>query len=198
MDLCHELVDMFLNWGQIDIYENEGFSYRMSATAEELRYKAKSLLLALQTSDKMFEVTELYRQKLCTTIRVTIRAIGKEYASDIIKHHKLKSQGKKFSMSAFLDDIDLVADNVNASTSEFISLMTIGQFLDFMGMIFEQVLIFIESGVSVNKYFREEGISLRTDASIDKTSSGDSEMVDDIPEIPSQITVLHSAIDVAA
>lgn len=200
MDLCHELVDIFLTWGQVDSYGNDDI-YKMSASADEIRFKAKSLLLALQNSGKMSDVAELYRGKLCNTIRVTIRAIGKEYAADIFKHHKMKTQGKKSSftsLTAFLDDIDLTADSFNASTSEFLALMTMGQYLDFLGMIFEQVLIFIESGVSVNKYFREEGISLRKDTAIEKSSFVDRETVDDIPDIQSQTVVLHSATEVAS
>jgi len=197
MDLCHELVDMFLIWGQVDTYGNDDI-YRTTSSADDIRFKAKSLLLALQNSGKMSEVIELYRGKLCNTIRVLIRAIGKEYATDIIKHHKIKSQGKNSSSSDVLDDIDLAADSINASTSEFLSLMTISQYLEFMGMIFEQALTFLESGVSVNKYCREEGFSLRTDTAIDKSSSGDSDIMDDIPDISSQSSVLHSATEVAA
>jgi len=193
MDLCHELVDIFLIWGQLDTHCNDGISFA-NPSSDDIRFKAKSLILAIQNSGKLSEVIELYRGRLCYTIRLTIRAIGKEYATDIMRQHKIKSQGRK---SAFLDEVDLATDSFNLPTSEFISLMTTNQYLEFMGMIHEQVLLLLESGVSVNKYCREEGISLRTDAVIDTSSSGDSESIVDT-DFSSQTAVLQSATEVAA
>jgi hypothetical protein len=197
LDLSHQLVDIFLHWGQSDdTFENVSI-YRFSSSDDETRIKTKSLLLALQNSGKMLQVTDLYRETLCNTIRVTLRTIGREYAADVVKHHKMKSQGKRISWHKFLDDLDLTMDSFNAPTSEFLSIITAGQFLEFIGMIFEQVTTFIESGVSVTKYLREEGISLSVCSSIIQASSNTNDTLDDTPLTPSHVTVLQSAVDVA-
>ena len=196
MDLTNELVQSFLMWGNqsssTNDYLNGSFSgnTNSSTTAsffiipQSKRQKVKDIIRALGLCRKLDNTAELYKEKLCDIVRVTVRTIVSECAVDAVdpistnllngkaavKSHQLgeNSNQKSFSLlrrgkgeKSNIQDESITQQQPKSSITEGVTSMTFDQFTDCLDMIFEQILTLMNSAVGVSKFFREEGISFK-------------------------------------
>ena len=121
MDLSNDVVELFLSW-------NDG-----NANAE-IRVKVKHTIQALKKCEKLSTMADIYREKLCETIRVTIRTTVAECAVDAAKDSK-----KALEPSATIVSIPNKdgGESSKASITEGVTSMTFEQFMDCLDMIFK-------------------------------------------------------------
>lgn len=150
MDLSNDVVELFLSW-------NDGNANT------EMRVKVKHTILALKKCKKISTMADIYREKLCETIRVTIRTTVNECAFDAARDSKKASMSSATIVSIPSKDGD--ESSTKASITEGVTSMSFEQFMDCLDMIFEQSLSLLRSASAVNKFCLEEGISLREDTS---------------------------------
>ncbi len=150
MDLSNNIAELFLSWSE-------------GTANTETREKVKNTITALKKCKKLSTMSEVYHEKLCETIRVTIRTTVAECALDAAKD----SKDVTFLPSATIVSIpskDAVEDaNVKTSITKGVTSMNYEQFMDCLDMIFEQSLSLLQSAAAVNKFCLEEGISLKED-----------------------------------
>ena len=149
MDLSNSVVELFLSW-------NDG-----NANAE-MRVKVKHTILALKKCKNLSTMADVYREKLCETIRVTIRTTVTECAVDAAKDFKKPLVQAPSATIVSIPSKDSDESN-KTSITEGVTSMTFEQFMDCLDMIFEQSLSLLRSAAKVNKFCLEEGISLKED-----------------------------------
>lgn len=131
----------------------------------ERRIKVKHTVKALQKCEQLSSVADAYREKLCDTIRVTVRTTVSECAADAAKDTTLLSSptdtNASTSTAGGASKNGTEQQQPKSSITKGIVSMTFEQFMECMNMIFEQVLALLQSAAGVSKFFREEGISLK-------------------------------------
>lgn len=157
MDLSNNVVELFLSW-------DEG------AVDPESHEKVKSTIIALKKCKKLSTMSEVYRGKLCDTIKVTIRTTVSECAADAAKDANDECLPSATIVS--IPNKDSHEANVNkASITKAVTSMNFEQFMDCLDMIFEQTLNLLQGASAVNKFCLEEGIELKEDEGTHSTSA---------------------------
>ncbi len=150
MDLSNDVIELFLTW-------NDG------TVNTEMRVKVRQTIVALKKCKNLSTMANLYREKLCETIRVTIRTTVTECAVDAAKDSKEASMPSATIVSIPSKDSD--DPHTKTSITEGVTSMNFEEFMDCLDMIFEQSLTLLRSAAAVNKFCLEEGISLKEDES---------------------------------
>ena len=168
MDLSNELIEIFLTWeghnanstfSTMNSFMNGSSGSRVPF---ELRSKVKHSISALKMSGKLTTMANLYRDKLCDIIRVTVRTTVNECAADAVANKKLLSTGTN-TKSVHDKKLNDHETGSKLSITEGVTSITFNQFMDCLDMIFEQVLGLLESAVAVSKFCKEEAIFLKDD-----------------------------------
>ena len=157
MDLSNDIVESFLFWSDITVNT-------------EIRLKVKNTITALKKCKNLSTMADVYREKLCDTIRVTIRTTVTECALDAARD--IKKEESTIPASATIVSIPKdKEEHAKTSITEGVTSMTFDQFMDCLDMIFEQSLNLLKSAAAVNKFCLEEGISLKEDESSTEPSA---------------------------
>ncbi len=143
-------------------------------------------------------VADIYREKLCDTIRVTIRTTVNECAADAAKDVSLLPSASATIVS--LPDKDSSAGagvgppSSKASIIEGVTSMSFAQFMECLDMIYEHVLSLLRSAAGVNKFCLEEGISFK-----DEDVYNNDKTVEDTgrAESSNSLTALFAGADLA-
>ena len=88
MDLSNELVESFLSWNGRSNGEMLG-NNSLNGIGSSQGAKVKQTILAMKKCGKLSTMADIYREKLCDTIRVTIRTTVTECAADAAKDASL-------------------------------------------------------------------------------------------------------------
>ncbi len=171
MDLSNELVESFLSWNGRGNGEMLG-SNNLNGFGNTQGTKVKQTILAMKKCGKLSTMADIYREKLCDTIRVTIRTTVTECAADAAKDASLipaasativqipdKSSAGKESK----DD----SGTSKSSIIEGVVSMSFDQFMECLDMIYEHTITLLKSAAGVNKFCLEEGISFKDDESLE-------------------------------
>ena len=168
MDLSSELVETFLSWNS-----NSDFLSSIS-TSSTTPTKVKNTIIALKRCGKVSTMADIYREKLCDTIRVTIKTTVTECALDASKN---KEVGGSATIVSLPNKGTNTKGTKKSSIIEGVTSMSFNQFMDCLEMIYENVLGLLKSAAGVNKFCIEEGISFKDDEDREdgnKTESGQS------------------------
>ena len=131
---------------------------------------------------KLSTMADIYREKLCDTIRVTIKTTVSECAADAAKDSSLTPNASATIVSipekGTVDGANEGNDNTGAGTSkssiiEGVTSMSFDQFMECLDMIYDHVLSLLKSAAGVNKFCLEEGISFKDEDALDKRSVDD-------------------------
>jgi vacuolar protein sorting-associated protein 54 len=173
MDLSNELVNMFLDWGSTSSGSSSASNFNSFLESNsngsssfgmiERRSKVKHTMLALKKCKKLSSMGDIYRDKLCDTIRVTVRTTVNECASDAAKDISI-ARMKTNNESENGDDATTKPSVTHGATS-----MSFEQFMSCLNMCFEQILSVLQSAAGVNHFCLEEGFAFRDE---DESSSG--------------------------
>lgn len=150
MDLSNNIVELFLSWSE-------------GTANTETREKVKNTIIALKKCKKLSTMSEVYHEKLCETIRVTIRTTVAECAVDAAKDSKDVTSLPAATIVSIPSKDAVEESNVKTSITKGVTSMNYEQFMDCLDMIFEQSLSLLQSAAAVNKFCLEEGISLKED-----------------------------------
>lgn len=167
MDLSNELVQIFLSWdGGRNINNSGNMSRSKSMIPAERRLKVKQIIESLRKCRKLTTMANLYKEKVCDTIRVTIRTTISECAADAIKGASLNEKedtmkGKDGTTKTDEDTLGIFSMAPKASITDGVTSMSFEQCMDCLLMIFEQVLGSLQSASGVSKFCLEEGISFK-------------------------------------
>jgi vacuolar protein sorting-associated protein 54 len=175
MDLSNELVESFLSWNGRSNGEVLG---TMNGFGSSRGTKVKQTILAMEKCGKMSTMADIYREKLCDTIRVTIRTTVTECAADAAKDLSMIPAA---SASATIVQIPDKASagkeskddsgSTKSSIIEGVTSMSFDQFMECLDMIYEHTLSLLKSAAGVNKFCLEEGISFK-DSDTNKNGEG--------------------------
>jgi vacuolar protein sorting-associated protein 54 len=177
MDLSNDLVEIFCHWDTGSRFFNDDILYNASETnADTQRTKVKQTILALNQLNKMSKMAEIYREKLCNTIRVTIRTAVAECAADADKERLPSSSATIVSIpGTHGDETDNTVEATKTSIIENVKGMNCHEFMQCLDLIFENIITLLKSAAGVNKFCIEEGISFKDkEESEDKLSGKDS------------------------
>jgi vacuolar protein sorting-associated protein 54 len=192
MDLSNELVESFLSWNGRSNGEMLG-NNSLNGIGSSQGAKVKQTILAMKKCGKLSTMADIYREKLCDTIRVTIRTTVTECAADAAKDASLipaasativqipdKSSAGKESK----DD----SGAPKSSIIEGVVSMSFDQFMECLDMIYEHTLSLLKSAAGVNKFCLEEGISFKDDDVLDNGEGVDSTKNTSSSTTPSALT----------
>jgi vacuolar protein sorting-associated protein 54 len=163
MDLSNDLVDTFLSWDdqqREDAIQINPISSTFNCTVS----KVKNTILALRKCGKLSTMTEIYKEKLSETIRVTVITTVNECAVDAAKGDVLTSTTSATMVSMPVKgtkEHTSFEDTTKSSTIEGVTSMTFDQFMECLNMIFENILSLLKSAAGVSKFCLEEGISFK-------------------------------------
>jgi vacuolar protein sorting-associated protein 54 len=177
MDLSNDLVEIFCVWDTGSRGFNDDILYSSGEmNADTQRAKVKQTILALNTLNKMSKMAEIYREKLCNTIRVTIRTAVAECAADADKILLPLSSATIVSMPGTQEDeSENTLEPAKTSIMDNVKGMNFQQFMECLDLIFENIISLLQSAAGVNKFCIEEGINFKdTDESEDTVSEADS------------------------
>jgi hypothetical protein len=176
MDLSNDLVDTFLSWNSRN---NDDLFIQMtpsSSTSDCRALKVKSTILALKKCGKLSTMAEIYREKFNETIRVTVVTTIRECAADAAKGDVLMP-----SSSATIVSIPEKENKDDAPSSDIskpsiidgVTSMSVGQFMECLDMIYENIVALLKSAAGVNKFCLEEGISFKDDVVTEERNNVD-------------------------
>ena len=159
---------MFLDWGNsssgssltstFNSYlsnTNGGSSFGMV----ERRSKVKNTMLSLKKCKKLSRMGDIYRDKLCDTIRVTVRTTVNECALDAARDISIASMNANTLQLNESEDAD--DSTTKQSVSHGATSMSFEQFMSCLNMCFEQILGILQSAAGVNHFCLEEGFTFR-------------------------------------
>ena len=176
MDLSNELVESFLSWNGSsngELLTSMSSSNSSIASASKVKYT----ILAMKKCGKLSTMADIYREKLCDTIRVTIKTTVSECAADAAKDSSLtpNASGTIVSIPEKGNDSndDTGAGSSKSSIIEGVTSMSFDQFMECLDMIYDHVLSLLKSAAGVNKFCLEEGISFKDEDALDKRSGDD-------------------------
>ena len=152
-NLRDELIEMFLSWNSNVNYSSAAFDISTSGSMdnsmatttfrtsnqERMHLRVKEILPTLQQCQALTRTKETYMTRLQDVIRMTVRTTVGEFAAE---------------------SVTLPAGAVQ-SVAMGASAMTLSRFLDCLDLIFEQLLILLQSTSSVNEFLITEGLQLQ-------------------------------------
>lgn len=176
MDLSNRLVESFLSWNGRSNGEMLG-SNSLTGTGSSQGAKVKHTILAMKKCGKLSTMADIYREKLCDTIHVTIRTTITECAADAAKDASLSPSAsativsiptKSNSRKESKDD----SSPAKSSIIEGVTMMSFDEFMECLDMIYEHTLSLLKSAAGVNKFCLEEGISFKDDSDTNTENGG--------------------------
>lgn len=182
LDLSNDLVETFCNWEVANAESdfNEYGNYGGIIASDSLRGKVKETIIALSILNRLPKLAEIYREKLCDTIRVTVRTAVAECVADADLGFMLSSSATLVSLplkNDSQDDSQSAIQTSKNSTAANVKTMTFTQFMECLDLIFENITSLLKSAAGVKKFCIEEGISFKdTESSEESTSDSDSKI----------------------
>ncbi len=188
MDLSNNLVESFLSWNSTASSIGMSISSSSSIRNDEGQ-NVKQTILAMKKCKRLSMVADIYREKLCDTIRVTIRTTVNECAVDAAKDVSLLPSTSATIVSIPDKDSSSGGGTSKASIIEGVTSMSFAQFMECLDMIYEHVLSLLRSAAGVNKFCLEEGISFKDE---DMNNDNNAEV-----ESSNSLTALFAGADLA-
>ena len=190
MDLSNDLVEIFCHWDTGSRFLNDDTLFSSGErNGDTQRAKAKQIIVALKQLSKMSKMAEIYREKLCATIRVTIRTAVAECAADADKDLLPSSSATIVSIPGIHEDeTDNSTEPAKTSIIDNVKRMNFHEFMICLDLIFENLICLLKSAAGVNKFCIEEGISFK-----DKEESEDNKSEKDSLSSSSQTALLAGA-----
>ena len=156
-NLKDELVEIFLSWNSSSNHESilsdgpVAMTPMKPSNPEHVLVRVREIVRALQKCKSLSSTKEAYSSRLQDVIRMTVRTTVGEFAADVAPQGAVQS--------------------VAMGTSS----MTLNRFLDCLDMIFEQVLLLINSAYAVNEFFIAEGFNFQDENGVDTGVSDNSD-----------------------
>ena len=145
-NLREELVEVFLEWNSSTVsslYTGNGHSSSASKSSQQVRQRVREIAGALQRCRGLTKTRETYGNRLHEVIRMTVRTIVSEFASDTA-----------------------MSSSVGGSTvtvSGGATAMSLDRFVDCLDMLFEQLLSMLTAASGVNAFCVAEHLTLHDD-----------------------------------